>query len=77
MNTHAKPAELNLTACVSMQLLILLSVLESFTFCPSALIKAFAEKVIAEPAALALKDILCILKVYSSVGCDLEQRRPP
>lgn len=59
------------------QLLILLSVLESFAFCPSALVKALAEKVIAEPGALALKDILCILKVYSSVGCDLEQQRQP
>lgn len=68
---------MNLTACVSIQLLILLSVLESFAFCPSALVKVFAEKVIAEPGALALKDILCILKVYSSVGCDLEQRRQP
>lgn len=61
---------------VSIQVLILLSALESLTFCPSTLMKAFAEKVVADPDALTLKDILCVLKVYSSFSYDLKQQRP-
>lgn len=37
----------------------------------------FAAKVIARPDALTLKDILFVLKVYSSLNCDLQHQRQP
>ncbi|XP_072218678.1 FAST kinase domain-containing protein 2, mitochondrial [Leuresthes tenuis] len=57
------------------QLLLFLSVFEDLLFCPTALIEAFAEKVIAKPDALTLKDLLCVLKVYSSLNHDLQHQR--
>lgn len=39
--------------------------------------EAFAQKVIGNPDALTLKDILCVLKVYSSLNYDLKQQRQP
>ncbi|KAF3706312.1 FAST kinase domain-containing protein 2, mitochondrial Precursor [Channa argus] len=44
------------------QLLLLLSVFENLAFCPAALMEGFAEKMIANPDALTLKDLLCVLK---------------
>lgn len=57
------------------QLILFLSVLENLIFCPTALMEVFAEKVIANPDALTLKDLLCVLKVYSSLNYDLQDRR--
>lgn len=61
--------------CLSVQLILLLSAFENLSFCPTAFMEAFAEKVIANPDALTLKDILCVLKVYSSLNYDLQHRR--
>lgn len=36
---------------------------------------AYADKVIANPDVLTLKDLLCVLKVYSSLSYDLQDRR--
>uniref|UniRef100_A0A674MBJ4 FAST kinase domains 2 n=1 Tax=Takifugu rubripes TaxID=31033 RepID=A0A674MBJ4_TAKRU len=57
------------------QLLLLLSAFESLAFCPDALMKALTEKIIGNPGALTLKDILCVLKVYSSLNYDLKHQR--
>ncbi|XP_067350023.1 FAST kinase domain-containing protein 2, mitochondrial isoform X2 [Channa argus] len=57
------------------QLLLLLSVFENLAFCPAALMEGFAEKMIANPDALTLKDLLCVLKVYSSLNYDLQHHR--
>ncbi|XP_028322611.1 FAST kinase domain-containing protein 2, mitochondrial [Gouania willdenowi] len=58
------------------QLLLFLSVFEDLVFCPDALMEAYAGKVMADPDTLTLKDLLCVLKVYSSFSYDLQQRRP-
>lgn len=55
------------------QVMMLLSVLESLSFCPSALMEAYSEKVLSNPESLTLKDLLCVLKVYSSLNYDLQQ----
>lgn len=39
--------------------------------------EAYTRKVIANPDALTLKDLLCILKVYSSLNYDLQDHRQP
>lgn len=56
-------------------MLLFLSVFESLVFCPDSLMEAYAKKVIANPDALTLKDVLCILKVYSSLNYDLQHHR--
>ncbi|TNN51474.1 FAST kinase domain-containing protein 2, mitochondrial [Liparis tanakae] len=58
-----------------LDMVLFLSVFESLAFCPAALMEAFVKKVIADPAALTLKDLLCVLKVYSSLNYDLQQHR--
>lgn len=55
--------------------MLFLSLFEGLHFCPAALMEAFTEKVIANPDALTLKDLLCILKVYSSLNYDLQDQR--
>ncbi|KAF6725099.1 FAST kinase domain-containing protein 2 [Oryzias melastigma] len=57
------------------QLLLLLTVFEDLTFTPAALMEAYAEKVIAHPDALTLRDLLCVVKVYSYLNFDLQHRR--
>nr|XP_046238198.1 FAST kinase domain-containing protein 2, mitochondrial isoform X2 [Scatophagus argus]XP_046238199.1 FAST kinase domain-containing protein 2, mitochondrial isoform X2 [Scatophagus argus] len=57
------------------QLILILSSLEKLTFCPDALMEAFAQKVIANPDALTLKDLLFVLKVYSFFNYDLQHQR--
>ncbi|XP_061571676.1 FAST kinase domain-containing protein 2, mitochondrial [Cololabis saira] len=57
------------------QVLLFLAVFEDLIFCPVALMEGYAEKVIANPEALTLKDLLCVLKVYSSLNFDLQDRR--
>ncbi|KAG7240999.1 hypothetical protein INR49_026029 [Caranx melampygus] len=57
------------------QVLLFLSVFESLVFRPESLMEAYAKKVIANPDALTLKDVLCILKVYSSLNYDLQHHR--
>uniref|UniRef100_A0A1A8UCP7 FAST kinase domains 2 n=2 Tax=Nothobranchius furzeri TaxID=105023 RepID=A0A1A8UCP7_NOTFU len=57
------------------QLVLFLSVFEDLVFCPSALMEAYAGKVMENPNALTLKDLLCVLKVYSSFNYDLQHRR--
>lgn len=60
---------------VSTQVVLFLSVLENLAFYPAALMEAFAEKVIANPDALTLKDLFCVLKVYSSLNYDVQHQR--
>ncbi|XP_031707664.1 FAST kinase domain-containing protein 2, mitochondrial [Anarrhichthys ocellatus] len=57
------------------QVVLFLSVFDNLAFCPAALMEAFAKKVIANPDALTLKDLLCVLKVYSSLNYDLQHQR--
>uniref|UniRef100_A0A1A8J521 FAST kinase domains 2 n=1 Tax=Nothobranchius kuhntae TaxID=321403 RepID=A0A1A8J521_NOTKU len=57
------------------QLVLFLSVFEDLVFCPSALMEAYAGKVMENPNALTLKDLLCVLKVYSSFNYDLQHRK--
>uniref|UniRef100_A0A1A8MK23 FAST kinase domains 2 n=3 Tax=Nothobranchius pienaari TaxID=704102 RepID=A0A1A8MK23_9TELE len=57
------------------QLVLFLSAFEGLVFCPSALMEAYAGKVMENPNALTLKDLLCVLKVYSSFNYDLRHRR--
>ncbi|KAM9327390.1 FAST kinase domain-containing protein 2, mitochondrial isoform 3-T3 [Pholidichthys leucotaenia] len=58
-----------------LEVLLILSVFESLGFCPAALMEANAEKVISNPEVLTLRDILCVLKVYSSLNYDLQHQR--
>ncbi|KAM7365316.1 hypothetical protein PAMP_016258 [Pampus punctatissimus] len=57
------------------QIIIFLSLFEDLFFCPTALMEAFAEKVISNPDALTRKDLLCLLKVYSYFNHDLKHHR--
>lgn len=57
------------------QVLLFLSIFENLVFCPTALMEVYAEKVIANPGALTLKDLLLVLKVYSSLNYDLQHHR--
>ncbi|XP_012712710.2 FAST kinase domain-containing protein 2, mitochondrial [Fundulus heteroclitus] len=57
------------------KLLLFLSVFERLLFCPTSLMEAYADKVISDPDALTLKDLLCVLKVYSSLNYDLQHKR--
>ncbi|GAA6234375.1 FAST kinase domain-containing protein 2, mitochondrial isoform X1 [Lates japonicus] len=57
------------------QVLLFLSVFESLAFCPTALMEVYTERVITSPETLTLKDLLCILKVYSSLNYDLKHHR--
>lgn len=57
------------------QVLLFLSVFESLVFCPTALMEVYTEKVIANPEALTLGDLLLVLKVYSSLNYDLQHHR--
>ena len=63
------------TSLLSNQMLLFLSVFENLGFSPVSLMEAFVEKVIARPDDLTLKDLLCVLKVYSSLNYDLQQHR--
>ncbi|XP_074520281.1 FAST kinase domain-containing protein 2, mitochondrial [Halichoeres trimaculatus] len=57
------------------QMILLLHMFENLGFCPDASLEVFAKQVIANPDALTLKDLLCILKVYSSLNYDLQHHR--
>ncbi|KAG7502950.1 hypothetical protein JOB18_029132 [Solea senegalensis] len=57
------------------QLLLFLSAFEDLLFCPSSLMEAYMEKVMSCPDALTLQDLLCVLKVFSSLNYDLRQHR--
>lgn len=57
------------------QLILFLFAFEKLVFCPTTLMEAFAAKVISHPEALTLKDLLCVLKVYSSLNHDLQHQR--
>ncbi|KAF3857219.1 hypothetical protein F7725_009078 [Dissostichus mawsoni] len=48
---------------------------QRLAFCPAAVMEAFAGKVIENPKALTLKDLLCVVKVYSTLNYDLQHRR--
>ncbi|KAL3045626.1 hypothetical protein OYC64_013812 [Pagothenia borchgrevinki] len=56
------------------QVLLFLSECEKLTFCPAAVMEAFAGKVIENPKALTLQDLLCVVKVYSNLNYDLQHR---
>uniref|UniRef100_A0A3B5MUG0 FAST kinase domains 2 n=1 Tax=Xiphophorus couchianus TaxID=32473 RepID=A0A3B5MUG0_9TELE len=53
------------------QLVFFLSAFKDRLFCPTSLMEPFTEKVIANPDALTLKDLLSVLAVYSSLNYDL------
>ncbi|XP_037326364.2 FAST kinase domain-containing protein 2, mitochondrial [Pungitius pungitius] len=57
------------------QVVLFLSVMENLAFCPAAIMEAFAKNVSANPDNLTLKDLLCILKVYSYLNYDLKHQR--
>ncbi|KAM3857151.1 FAST kinase domain-containing protein 2, mitochondrial [Diretmus argenteus] len=57
------------------QAILFLSVFEDLAFCPTALMEAFAERVMANPDALTLRDVLLVLKAYSSLNHDLHDHR--
>lgn len=63
------------TSLLSVQVMLFLTVFHHLFFCPASLMEAYAEKVIASPDALTLQDLLCVLKVYSSLNCDLQHHR--
>uniref|UniRef100_A0A3P9JEX2 FAST kinase domains 2 n=1 Tax=Oryzias latipes TaxID=8090 RepID=A0A3P9JEX2_ORYLA len=67
----------NLDLWSNKQLLLFLSAFENATFAPAALMEVYAEKVIADPDALTLRDLLCVVKVYSYLNFDLQHRRNP
>ncbi|KAG5261900.1 hypothetical protein AALO_G00289850 [Alosa alosa] len=67
-------AEYMATSCAmwkSKQVILLLLEFEKLHFHPTTLMDKFAERVIQNPDALTLKDILSILKVYSQLNHDL------
>ncbi|XP_061654951.1 FAST kinase domain-containing protein 2, mitochondrial [Phyllopteryx taeniolatus] len=57
------------------EVVLFLSVFESLAFCPAALMATFSERIIANPGALSLQDLLCVLKVYSSLNSCLQHDR--
>lgn len=57
------------------KVVLFLSVMENLAFCPAAIMEAFAKNVSANPDTLTLKDLLCILKVYSYLNYDLKHQR--
>uniref|UniRef100_UPI0037E97E89 FAST kinase domain-containing protein 2, mitochondrial n=1 Tax=Semicossyphus pulcher TaxID=241346 RepID=UPI0037E97E89 len=57
------------------QVVLFLFIFENLGFCPDALMEAFAEKVIEDPDALTLKDLLCVIRVFSSLNYDLKHQR--
>ncbi|KAI4831401.1 hypothetical protein KUCAC02_000944 [Chaenocephalus aceratus] len=57
------------------QVVLFLSVCERLAFCPAAVMEAFAGKVIENPKVLTLKDLLCVVKVYSTLNYDLQHRK--
>ncbi|KAM4711106.1 FAST kinase domain-containing protein 2, mitochondrial [Anableps anableps] len=59
------------------QLVFFLSAFEDLFFCPTSLMEVYTEKVIASPDTLTLKDLQCVLKVYSSLNYDLQHQRQP
>jgi hypothetical protein len=59
------------------QLILFLSAFEDLAFCPTAMLDAFAERVTKNPDALGLKDVLSILKTYSSLNHNLQGYREP
>ncbi|KAM4602104.1 FAST kinase domain-containing protein 2, mitochondrial isoform 2-T2 [Polymixia lowei] len=50
------------------QAILFLYVFEDMLYCPTALMEAFAERVIRKPDALTLRDVLSVLKTYSSLN---------
>ncbi|XP_078100214.1 FAST kinase domain-containing protein 2, mitochondrial [Sander vitreus] len=57
------------------QMVFFLFMFENLAFCPTALMEAFADRVIANPDALTRKNLLCVLKVYASLNYDLQHQR--
>lgn len=57
------------------QVILFLSAFEDLAYCPAALMEAFARRVIDNPDALTLKDVLSVLKSYSSLNFDLQEQR--
>ncbi|XP_076879312.1 FAST kinase domain-containing protein 2, mitochondrial [Brachyhypopomus gauderio] len=57
------------------EVILLLLEFEGLGFCPVSLLDAFAERLIQNPDSLALRDLLSILKTYSSLNHDLKGNR--
>lgn len=57
------------------QMIFFLLEFEALCFRPVALLDAFAERVIQKPHSFALKDLLSILKIYSSFNHDLKEHQ--
>lgn len=58
-------------------MILFLSAFEDLAFCPTAMLDAFAERVTKNPDALGLKDVLSVLKTYSSPNHNLQNYREP
>ncbi|XP_077368460.1 FAST kinase domain-containing protein 2, mitochondrial isoform X2 [Festucalex cinctus] len=59
------------------EIVLMLCMFERLAFSPTALLAEFAQRVVANPDALTLKDLLCVLKVYSSLNyCPQHDREP-
>lgn len=50
------------------QLVLILSTLEALYFCPESLLDSFSDLVQSDPGALTLKDLLCVVRVCSSLN---------
>lgn len=50
------------------QLILILSTLEASSFCPESLLDSFSDLVQSDPGALTLKDLLCVVRVCSSLN---------
>ncbi|KAM9416633.1 LOW QUALITY PROTEIN: FAST kinase domain-containing protein 2, mitochondrial [Salvelinus alpinus] len=59
------------------EMILFLSAFEDLVFCPTANLDAFAERVTMSPDALGLKDVLSVLKTYSSLNHNLQGYREP
>ncbi|XP_010891419.1 FAST kinase domain-containing protein 2, mitochondrial [Esox lucius] len=57
------------------QVILLLSAFEDLAFCPTAMLDAFAERLVGDAKALGFKDVLSVLKIYSSINHDLQGNR--
>uniref|UniRef100_A0A8C6SKZ8 RAP domain-containing protein n=1 Tax=Neogobius melanostomus TaxID=47308 RepID=A0A8C6SKZ8_9GOBI len=58
------------------QLVLVLSCLESLYFCPESLLDSYSQLVQSDPEALTLRELLCVLRVCSSLSYHPPRYRP-
>lgn len=59
------------------QVIVFLSVFDELRFCPTPLMDAFLERVVKDPNALTLMNVLSVLKTFSSLNYDMKDHRQP